>query len=47
MNLTKLRDNQVQLVEYMKKGGYSDTYIDKIRNELKRLVLYKQNIFKY
>lgn len=47
MDLTKLRNNQIQLIEYMKKGGYSDAYIDKIRNELKRLLVFGEQYENY
>ena len=38
MNLTKLRNNQMQLIEHMEKGGYSKVYIKKVKIELKRLL---------
>ena len=38
MNLTKLRSNQIQLIEFMKKGGYSDCYIRKTEYEIEQLL---------
>ena len=38
MNLTKLRNNQMQLINFMKEGGYSNFYIDKIKNEINRIL---------
>ena len=37
MDLTKLRNNQIQLIEYMKKGGYSKDYVRNLRYELNKL----------
>lgn len=47
MNLTKLRNNQIQLLNYMEKGGYSETYISKIRNEIKRLLVFGEQYDNY
>lgn len=47
MNLTKLRDNQIQLIEFMEKGGYADSYITKIKNEINRLLKYGEKFDSY
>ena len=47
MYLTKLRNNQIQLLNYMEKGGYSETYISKIRNEIKRLLVFGEQYEDY
>ena len=47
MNLTKLRENQIQLIEHMEKGGYSKTYIDKIKKEINILLNYGKQYESY
>lgn len=47
MNLTKLRENQIQLIEHMEKGGYSKTYIDKIKREINILLNYGKQYESY
>ena len=38
MNLQNLRDNYPKLISYMETTGYSKTYIDKIRREIKKIL---------
>ena len=47
MNLTKLRNEQVQLIEYLKEGGYSDDYISVIKCEIKSLLQHGENYDSY
>ena len=47
MNLTKLREKQIQLIEHMKKGGYSETYISKVNNEINRLLINEKKYENY
>ncbi len=47
MDLTKLRNNQIQLIKFMEKGGYSERYICYIKKELKRLLQYSDSYDNY
>lgn len=47
MNLTKLKNNQIQLIEYMEKGGYSKDYIRYLRYELNKLLKYGNSYESY
>ena len=47
MNLTKLRNNQIQLIKFMEKGGYSERYICSVKKELKRLLQYSDSYENY
>ena len=47
MDLTKLRNNQIQLIEHMKKGGYSETYISKVNNEINKLLVHGKKYENY
>ena len=47
MNLTKLRNNQVQLIEFMEKGGYSTSYIRSLKYELNKLLKYGESYENY
>ena len=47
MNLTKLRSNQIQLIEFMKKGGYSDYYIRKTEYEIEQLLEFGKDFKDY
>lgn len=47
MDLTKLSNNQIQLIKFMEEGGYSESYINKIKNEIKRLLKYGEQYKDY
>ena len=47
MDLTKLRNNQIQLIKFMEKGGYSEKYICSVKKELKRLLQYGDSYDNY
>ena len=47
MDLTKLRNNQIQLIEYMKKGGYCTSYINDVQNMINRLLENEKNVVSY
>ena len=38
MNLQNLRDNYPKLISYMETNGYSKTYIDRIKREIKKIL---------
>ena len=47
MDLTKLRSNQIQLIEFMKEGGYAKGYIDKVKAEINKLLKYGEQHSSY
>ena len=47
MELTKLRNEQIQLFKFMEKGGYSERYICAVKKELKRLLQYGDSYDNY
>lgn len=47
MYLTKLRNNQIQLIKFMEKGGYSKSYINQVKTELNRLFKYGNSYKSY
>ena len=47
MNLKRLRCNQIQLIEYMEKGGYSKKYIAKIKSDIKKILVYGEKYKNY
>ena len=47
MDLTKLRNNQIQLFEFMEKGGYSKDYIRNLKYELRKLLKYGESYESY
>ncbi len=47
MNLTKLKNNQIQLIEFMRKRGYSKHYIKQVRIEIDRIIMHGENYGNY
>ena len=47
MDITNLKNNGKKLVIHMKSNNYSKTYIDKLQNELNRLIKYGSNYDSY
>ncbi len=43
MNLQNLQDNYPKLISYMETNGYSKTYIDRIKREIKKILSAKNS----
>ncbi len=47
MDLTRLRNNQVQLIKFMERGGYSKSYIEDVEYEINELLRHGDNYNSY